>query len=190
MLPDLERMLSMANIEEMKIESENSKIEEIRIDNRVTLTKVFFGKGDEFIVVSGNDASVYLKFVNARKQFLALADELEDEEIKIKEKYKKDEEVSEEDEEKLLILYRELSEKSEKIMDGVFGEGTTRKFWGDVYEAIPDFIPKVEAWMDYFDSLIPVAERLSDHSERLEKLSSMKRMSKYQPQDHKRKGAK
>lgn len=181
----------MAEIEEMKLE--NAEIEEMRVENRVTLTKVFFGKGNDFIVVSGNDASIYLKFVNARKQFLSLADDLENEELKIKEKYKADEEVSEEDEEKLLALYREFSEKSEKIMDGVFGEGTTKKFWGDVYEVIPDFIPKVEAWMDYFDSLIPVAERLSDHSEHLEKLASMKRMSKYQPQDHRppqRKGSK
>lgn len=174
----------MAEIEEMKME--NTEVEEIRIENRVTLTKVFFGKGNDYIVVSGNDASIYLKFVNARKQFLSLADNLENEELKIKEKYKADEEFSEEDEERLLALYREFSEKSEKIMDGVFGDGTTRKFWGDVYEVIPDFIPKVEAWMDYFDSLIPVAERLSDHSERLEKLSSMRRMNKYMPQDHKR----
>ncbi len=178
----------MAEIEEMKIE--NANIEEMRVESRVTLTKVFFGKGNDFIVVSGNDASIYLKFVNARKQFLSLADDLENEELKIKEKYKENEEVSEEDEERLLTLYKEFSNKSEKIMDGVFGEGTTRKFWGDVYEVIPDFIPKVEAWMDYFDSLIPVAERLSDHSDKLEKLSSMKRMAKYQPQDHKRKGAK
>lgn len=178
----------MAEIEEIKLE--NTNVEEMHIENRVTLTKVFFGKGDDFIVVSGNDASIYLKFVNARKQFLSLAEELEDEELKIKEKYKADEEVSEEDEEKLLSMYRDFSEKSEKIMDGVFGNGTTRKFWGDVYEVIPDFIPKVEAWMDYFDSLIPVAERLSDHSERLEKLSSMRRMAKYQPQGHKRKDTK
>lgn len=182
----------MADIKEMEIESGNTKVEEIRINNRVTLTRVFFGTDDNFIVVSGNDASIYLKFVNARKKFLSLADALESEELKIKENYKGDEnaEISDEDEERILGLYRNLSDESEKIMDGVFGEGTTRKFWKDVYEVIPDFVPKVEAWMDYFDSLIPVAERLSDHSERLEKLSSMKRMAKYAPQDYKRKGTK
>lgn len=178
----------MAEIEEMKIENENVKVEEMRIDNRVTLTKVYIGNGDDFIVVSGNDMSIYLKFVNARNRFMSLADSLEKEELKIKEKYKGDEntEISEEDEHELLKLYRDFSEESERIMDGVFGEETTRKFWKDVYEVIPDFIPKVEAWTDFFDSLIPVAERLSDHSERLEKLSSMKRMAKYAPQDHKR----
>lgn len=182
----------MAEIEEMKIDNENTKTEEIRIDNRVTLTKVYVGGGDDFIVISGNDASIYIKFVNARKKFLSLADDLESEELKIKDKYKgsRSVEISDEDEEKLLQLYRSFSAEAEKIMDGVFGNGTTKKFWRDVYNVIPDFVPKIEAWMDYFDALIPVVERLSDHSERLEKLSSMKRMGDYQPQDHKRKGAK
>lgn len=179
----------MANVEETRIDN---TVEEIRIDNRVQLTKVYIGSGDDFIVVSGNDASIYIKFVNARKKFLSLADDLENKELKIKEKYKdsENEETSNEDEEKLLQLYRSFSAESEKIMDSVFGEGTTKKFWGDVYKVIPDFVPKVEAWIDYFDALIPIAEKLSVHSERLEKLSSMRRMAKYQPQDHKRKGSK
>lgn len=179
----------MANVEETRIDN---TVEEIKIENRVQLTKVYIGSGDDFIVVSGNDASIYIKFVNARKRFLSLADDLENEEIKIKEKYKdsESEEISNEDEEKTLQLYRSFSAEAEKIMDSVFGEGTTKKFWGDVYKVIPDFIPKVEAWIDYFDALIPVAEKLSDHSERLEKLSSMRRMAKYQPQDYKRKGSK
>ena len=69
----------MAEIEEMKIENENVKVEEMRIDNRVTLTKVYIGNGDDFIVVSGNDMSIYLKFVNARNRFMSLADSLEKE---------------------------------------------------------------------------------------------------------------
>lgn len=180
----------MAEIEEMKIEK--TEVEEMRIDNHVRLTKVYFGSGDDFVVISGNDASIYLKFVNARKKFMSLADGLEEEELRIRDKYsgKEDVEISDEDEEKFLGLYKKLSDEATKIMDGVFGEGTTRKFWKDVYDVIPDYIPKIEAWMDYFDSLIPVVEKLSDHSQRLEKLSSMKRMGKYQPQDHKRKGAK
>ncbi len=182
----------MANVEEMKIENQTTKTEEMRIDNRVQLTKVYFGSGDNFVLISGNDASIYMKFVKARKKFLGLADDLENKELEIREKYKgnADEEISDEDEEKILELYKNLYEGSKSIMDGVFGSGTTEKFWSDVFEVIPDFIPKVEAWMDYFDALIPVVEKMSDHSERLEKISSMKRMAKYRPQDHKRKGAK
>lgn len=180
----------MAEIEETKIEK--TEVEEMQIDNRVQLTKVYFGSGDNFVVISGNDASIYMKFVKARRKFLELADELDSKELEIREKYKgkADYEISDEDEERILELYKNLYEESKSIMDGVFGKGTTEKFWSDVFEVIPDFIPKVEAWMDYFDALIPVVEKMSDHSERLEKLSSMKRMGKYQPQDHKRKSTK
>lgn len=180
----------MTEIEETKIEK--TEVEEMRLENRVQLTKVYFGSGDNFIVISGNDASIYIKFVRARRKFMELANNLDDKELAIREKYKgkSDVEMSDEDEEKILELYKNLYEESKAIMDSVFGEGTTEKFWSDVFEVIPDFIPKTEAWEDYFDALIPVVEKMSNHSERLEKLSSMKRMGKYQPQDHKRKGTK
>lgn len=185
----------MAEIEEMKIEKTDENMDEMRLENRVQLTKVYFGSDDNFIVVSGNDASIYLKFVNARTKFLALADELDEKELSIREKYKgkTDEEISDEDLETILLLYKDFYKESEKIMDGVFGEGTTRKFWADVFAVIPDYVPTTEAWMDYFDALIPVVERMSDHTVKLEKLASSKRMAKYQPQDHKkpqRKGTK
>lgn len=75
----------------------------------------------------------------------------------------------------------------------MLGSGSTRKFFSDVYESIPDFMPDIEAFMDFWDSLIPVIEKLSDHKVKLEKLASRRRMEKYQPQDHKkpqRKGTK
>lgn len=183
----------MAEIEEMNIEK--TEAEEIRLENHVLLTKVYFGRGDEFITISGNDASIYLKFIRARRRFIELANDLDDKELAIREKYKgkADEEMSDDDAEKILGLYGNLYEESKSIMDGVFGDGATKRFWSDVFEDIPDFVPKTEAWEDYFDSLVPVMNKLFEHEERLEKLSSMKRMGKYQPQDHKkpqRKGTK
>lgn len=180
----------MAEIEEMKIE--NAEIEEIWLENRVLLTRVYFGRGDEFVTISGNDASIYLKFIRARRRFMELANDLDDKESAIREKYKgkANTEMSDEDDEKILELYRDLYGESKSIMDGVFGEGATERFWSDVFEVIPDFVPKTEAWEDYFDSLVPVMNKLFEHEKRLEKLSSMKRMGKYQPQDHKRKGTK
>lgn len=44
----------------------------------------------------------------------------------------------------------------------------------------------MECFFDFWDSLIPVIERLSEHKIKLEKLASKKRMAKYQPQDHKK----
>ena len=142
----------MAEIEEVKIENENTKTEEIRIDNRVTLTKVYVGGGDDFIVISGNDISIFDRFRAAGDELTALAEEME----------KKESEAGETDYKKEIEERKYFSEKATAIMDGVFGEGTTRKF----------------------------IDRLSEHKIKLEKLASKQRMAKYQPQDHKRKGSK
>lgn len=168
----------MVEIEEMKIEK--TETEEMRIDNRVQLTKVYVGGGNDFIVVSGNDISIIDRFLAAGEELEALAGELD----------KKESEVEENDYKKEMEIRKEFSEKATVIMDGVFGEGTTRKFFGDVYAVIPNFQPDVECFIDFWDSLIPVIERLSEHKIKLEKLASKQRMAKYQPQDHKRKGTK
>lgn len=168
----------MAEIEEMRIEK--NKPEEMQIDNRVQLTKVYVGGGDDYIVVSGNDISIIDRFLAAGEELEALAAELD----------KKESEAREGDYKKEMEIRREFSEKATAIMDGVFGDGTTRKFFGDVYALIPNFQPDAECFIDFWDKLIPVIERLSEHKIKLEKLASKKRMAKYQPQDHKRKGSK
>lgn len=171
----------MTDIEEVKIEK--TEAEEMRIENRVQLTKVYVGGGDDFIVVSGNDISIIDRFLAAGEELEALAAELD----------KKESEVSESDYKKEMDIRREFSEKATAIMDGVFGEGTTQKFFGDVYAVIPNFQPDAECFLDFWDKLIPVIERLSEHKIKLEKLASKQRMAKYQPQDHKkpqRKGTK
>lgn len=167
----------MAEIEEMKIE--NGKNDEMKAENRVWLTRVTFSNGAS-ITVSGNDISIIDRFLYAGEQLEALTDEME----------KKEAEIDEKDYRKAIEERKHFSVKATEIMDYVFGEGTTRKFFGDVYAVIPDFQPDLECFLDFWDSLIPVVERLSDHKVKLEKLASKKRMAKYVPQDHKRKGTK
>lgn len=161
--------------EAMKIGGTNR--ETMKAENRVWLMDVEFCNGEK-ITVSGNDISIIERFEAAGEELEALADDMEKKETE--EKTAKEE----------IAERREFSEKAAEIMDGVFGEGTTRKYFGDVYEAIPDFCPDVECFMDFWDSLIPVIERLSDHKVKLEKLASKQRMDKYMPQDHKKPSAK
>lgn len=165
----------------------NTNMEEMRVDNQVRLTKVHFGSGDDYIVVSGNDASLYKDFLDARDKFLLMAKDLEEKEKDIKGKYSGGStDFTREDEDKIYGLKVTLAEETAKIMDGIFGEGTTRKFWGDVYAARPNFIPDVEAIMDYFDALSPVIERMTNHKVDLVNLASKQRMAKYQPRDYKK----
>lgn len=172
--PGDERMLSVSEMEE--ITTEKSNIEEMRIDNRVQLTKIYVGGGDDFIVISGNDISILDRFMAAGRELERLAGEMEG----------KEPQNSEADHEQEIEERKLFSDKAAGIMDGVFGEGTTRKFFGDVYEVIPNFQPDLECFLDFWDSLIPVIERLSEHKVKLEKLASKQRMAKYQPQDHKK----
>ena len=164
--------------EEMKIEGANR--ESFKVDNHVWLMDVKFPGGDK-ITVSGNDISIIERFELAREELEALADEMEKKDIEDGSYREK------------IAVRREFSEKAEAIMDSVFGEGTTKKYFGDVYAVIPDFCPDLECFIDFWNSLIPVIERLSDHKVKLEKWASKARMAKYQPQDHKkpkRKGTK
>lgn len=161
--------------EAMKIGGTNR--ETMKAENRVWLMDVEFCNGEK-ITVSGNDISIIERFEAAGEELEALADDMEKKETEEKTAKEK------------IAERREFSEKAAEIMDGVFGEGTTRKYFGDVYEAIPDFCLDVECFMDFWDSLIPVIERLSDHKVKLEKLASKQRMDKYVPQDHKKPSAK
>ena len=161
--------------EAMKIGGTNR--ETMKAENRVWLMDVEFCNGEK-ITVSGNDISIIERFEVAGEELEALADDMEKRETEEKTAKEK------------IAERREFSEKAAESMDGVVGEGTTRKYFGDVYEAIPDFCPDVECFMDFWDSLIPVIERLSDHKVKLEKLASKQRMDKYVPQDHKKPSAK
>lgn len=168
----------MSDIQEARVNDANT--EEIRIDNRVQLTKVYVGGGGDYIVVSGNDISIFGRFCAAGDELIALAEEMEN----------KESEADEPDYKKEIESRKYFSDKATAIMDGVFGEGTTRKFFSDVYAAIPNFQPDLECFLDFWDSLIPVIERLSEHKVKLEKLASKQRMEKYHPQDRKKSGKK
>lgn len=178
MKPNRERMLSMEKTRE-EVKAENISREKIAVENRVQLMDLEFANG-EIITISGNDISIIERFELA-------GDELQ----KLDEKWEKQEAEEEpKDYRKKIENRRCFSEEASRIMDGVFGEGTTRKFFGDVYAVIPDFCPDLECFMDWWDSLIPVIEKLADHKIKLEKLASKRRMEKFQPQDHNKPGKK
>ena len=150
----------MAEIKEMNLEAENSKIEELKASNDVIIEDK---ESDELKTAEDE------------------LEELEKEEDKLKDEY------GENDYEEAIEVRMNISKRASEIMDCVFGEGTTDKYFGDVLELIPTFIPDVECFLGYWDSFIPLIERMMGHKE---KLARKKRMAKYQPQDHKRKGTK
>lgn len=168
-----------------EIRKEN--IDEISINNRVHITHVHIGTGGYCAKLSGNDIAFFKKFDEAGNKIVELAESLDKKEAEIKSNQKEDagEIISTEFSESVKIRI-EFSQEAGKIMDSVLGEGATRSFFHDVYEVNPDFCPDVECFEDFFDSLVPVVERLYSHKMKLEKMASMERMAKYQPRDYKR----
>ncbi|MBD5489279.1 MAG: hypothetical protein HDR13_10905 [Lachnospiraceae bacterium] len=61
--------------------------------------------------------------------------------------------------EKIRIKVRFCKESAEKI-DGIFGQGTLRKYFSSLYEEIPDFVPETECFIDFYNQMIPVLEGL------------------------------
>lgn len=167
-------------------ENRNKNIIEERIENRVQLTKVYLGSGDDYIVLSGNDISIFDKFLAAGDNIISLSNAMEESIKEIKNKVtESDDQFSEASE--IIGERKKFSEEAANIMDSVLGKDATKKFFGDVYKEIPDFLPDVECFLDFFDSLVPVIEKLSGHKEKLEKLANRQRMGKYKPQDYMRK---
>lgn len=54
----------------------------------------------------------------------------------------------------------EFSEKAIKIIDNIFGKGTLKKYFRQLYEEIPDFLPDAECFADFFKKISPVMETL------------------------------
>ena len=54
----------------------------------------------------------------------------------------------------------EFSEKAIKILDNIFGEGTLKKYFRQLYEEIPDFLLDAECLADFFRKISPVMETL------------------------------
>lgn len=157
------------------------KIEEVEVNQH----------GDK-IYISGEDSTVFDRFVNCFDFIIKQAKEKEAELVGIEKKY--DGKDSVEDEIEMVVemsrVNVDFSNKAVEQIDGIFGEGTVKKYFRDHYEKIPSFLPGVDCFMDFLEQISPVMEKIFGQTVKNRELASKARMSKYQPQDHKRKGAK
>ena len=149
--------------------------------------------GDK-IFISAEDSTLFDRFVNCFdfiiKQSKSRAAELD--EIEKKYEGKKDTESEIEMAVEMSRVNVEFSTEAAKTIDGVFGEGTVRKYFCDHYEKIPSFLPGVDCFMAVLDKISPIMEEIFGKVIKGREEASRARMAKYQPQDHKkpqRKGA-
>jgi hypothetical protein len=78
-----------------------------------------------------------------------------------------------------------FSEESVKILDGIFGADAVKKYFRNIYDEIPDFLPGVECIYEFLETATPVLEDIFDRQMEDTKKRRKARMEKYKPVDYK-----
>ena len=154
-----------------------SEIDEIKLNEHGDILKI-----------SGNDAILFDKFANGYDDIVKMADEIPGRmEAAEKETADKDDIAKAVAMSKVRV---DFCNKAIGVIDEIFGEGTAKKSFKDYYDSIPDFLPDEDLFIDFFEKFTPIMEDIFDRKLKRQEKTSKARMAKYQPQDHKRKGAK
>lgn len=138
------------------MEAENKQT----MTKQTRLIKVVLNDEGDHIAISTGDNTFFDRFTAG---FLQIADEaasLPSKYFVINKKYGC---VKGRSIEKIVDIARvdaEFSEKAIKIIDNIFGEGTLKKYFRQLYEEIPEFLPDAECFADFFKKISLVMETL------------------------------
>ncbi len=154
------------------------------------IDEIILNKQGDKIQISADDASLFDKFANGYDKIIKMVDEMPGKLDAVEKEFegKEDSDIS-----KAVSVSRtrvEFCEKAINIIDEIFGEETAKKSFRDGYETIPDFLPDEDMFIMFFEKMTPIMEDIFNRKMERQEKASKSRMNKYQPQDHKRKGAK
>lgn len=161
-------------------------------DSSASLVKVELNSKGDYAVISTDDATLFDRFVAGFKHVSDIADAVPAKLKEIEKKYAQSTDTASKMD-KVLEISRanvDFSREAVSVVDSIFGEKTVRKYFRNIYEQLPDFIPNPDCILEFFEKVTPEMEKLFNRKmEERDKLRKQ-RMSKYQPQDHKRAGSK
>lgn len=153
-----------------------------------SLDEITLNKHGDKIFISGDDAKLFDRFSDGYKEIEKLADEADKELAEVEKKYPEAENKDNFD--RIVEISRArvgFCEKAISIIDNIFGEGTAKKSFREYYETIPDFLPDEDKFVAFFEKFTPIMEDIFKRKMERSEKASKQRMSKYQPQGHKRK---
>lgn len=169
------------------------EIETIKIgEHSAKLTKLELNSNGDYVAISTDSAALFDDFVNGYKKIADLSDEIPKNIKKIEEQYKESEGFAS-DMQMAVAISKEnvgFSLEATKIVDSIFGDGTVKKYFRNIYDEVPDFLPDSDCFFEFFEKITPVMEKLFDRKMKESEKLSKKRMAKYQPQDYKKKARK
>lgn len=126
------------------------------------LIKLELNDYGDYVVVSPSDDALFERFTAGSKQVADMADSVsrELEIINRKCEGNADFDAVCEELEKAAKIRIQNSKGTIKIIDGIFGEGTVRKYFRKFYEQDSNFLPSVEYFTDFFDQITPAMKQL------------------------------
>ncbi len=158
------------------------------LETGLSVEEITINKHGDKIFVSAEDATLFDRFVKCFdfiiKQSKKRAAEVEE----IEKKYSGKDSIEDKIEMTVEMsrVNVEFSNEATNMIDGIFGEGTIRKYFRDHYEKIPSFLPGVDCFMEFLDKISPVMEEVFGKTIKGREEASKARMAKYKPQDHKK----
>lgn len=141
------------------------------------LYKIELNDMGDYIEISTADTGLFDRFVETYRQIVNAAKDLP-------RKYREIEKVrvipghENKTVEKIRANVRFYEESAEKI-DLVFGQGTLKKYFREHYEKIPDFMPRTEYFIDFFEQMAPALEKLFVRKVDERDKKAVKSMSQY-----------
>lgn len=157
-------------------------------EHSASLVKIELNKQGDYTAISLDDSTLFDRFVAGFKHLAQLSDEMPDKIAEIEKKYADKEDFSSAVDRTLEIskVNVSFSEEASKVVDGIFGADTLKKYFRNIYEEIPEFLPDADCILEFFEKITPEMEKLFDRKVEARTAASKARMAKYHPQDHKK----
>lgn len=76
-------------------------------------------------------------------------------------------------------VHVDFSKKAEMIIDDIFGACTVRKYFRELYENIEYFTPYVKCFIDFYDQMLPILEKLFECKASRAEKSRIRSMDQY-----------
>lgn len=166
-------------------------METARIErSNIGLLKIELNSEGDYIVISADNPSLFDNFAEGFKHIADMVDEIPVKLDEIEKRYD-DKDGLKDAMDKVLEISKinvQFSKDAVAVIDGIFGEGTVKKYFRNIYEEIPDFLPDAESILDFFEKITPEMEKLFNRKMEDRNKKSKERMARYQPKDHQKPG--
>lgn len=140
------------------MEAENKQT----VRKEAQLIKIELNDQGDHIVISTGDSTLFDRFMEG---FLQIADEaagLPGEYRKIEKKHRSAKELPMYKNVDIARADVEFSKKAVKIINDLFGKDTLKKYFRQLYDEVPDFLPGAECFVDFFKNIAPVMDKWKD----------------------------